>query len=69
MSSTTTTIRHEAEVHLQFGELKPLIEWVKEHCTNNWNYEIIDYPGRGEGIYKFNFYSEEDYFKFVMWKQ
>lgn len=66
---STITQRHEAEVHLQFGELAPLIEWVKEHCTSNWNYEIIDYPGRGEGIYKFNFYSEKDYFKFIMWKQ
>ena len=66
--STNTLKRHEAEVHLKFGELNPMIEWVKEHCTHNWNYEIIEQPGGNIGTYKFNFYSEEDYFKFVMWK-
>jgi hypothetical protein len=67
--STNTLKRHEAEVHLRFGELKPMIEWVKEHCTNNWNYEILESAGSSDGTYKFNFYSEEDYFKFIMWKQ
>jgi hypothetical protein len=67
--STNTLKKHEAEVHLRFGELNPMIEWVKEHCTNNWNYEILESAGSSDGTYKFNFYSEEDYFKFVMWKQ
>ncbi len=67
--STSTIKRHEVEVHLKFGELKPMIEWVKEHCTNNWNYEILESAGSNDGTYKFNFYSEEDYFKFIMWKQ
>jgi hypothetical protein len=67
--STNTTKKHEAEVHLRFGELNPMIEWVKEHCTNNWNYEILESAGSSDGTYRFNFYSEEDYFKFIMWKQ
>ena len=67
--STNILKRHEAEVHLRFGELKPMIDWVKENCTNNWNYEIIESAGNSDGTYKFNFYSEEDYFKFIMWKQ
>lgn len=66
---STIIKRHEAEVHLEFGELAPLIEWVKDHCTNNWNYEILESAGRNVGTYKFNFYSEEDYFKFILWKQ
>lgn len=66
---STITIRHEAKVNLQFGELDPLIEWVKNHCTGNWNYEILESAGRNVGEYRFNFYSEEDYFKFILWKQ
>ena len=67
--STNILKKYEAEVNLGFGELKPIIEWTKEHCTNLWNYEIIEPAGQFNGTYKFNFYSEEDYFKFVMWKQ
>lgn len=67
--STTITTKLEAEVQLKFGELEPMIEWVKQHCTNRWYYEIVEPAGLNTGIYKFNFYSEKDYFKFVMWKK
>jgi hypothetical protein len=44
------------------------VEWAKENCTNNWNYEIIESAGKDAGIYRFYFVEEIDYIKFTLWK-
>lgn len=60
--------KYKIEVSLNYGELSPLIKWVENNCTNNWNYEIIESAGKGAGIYKFYFNEEQDAVAFTLWK-
>jgi hypothetical protein len=59
---------HKIEVGLNFGELNPLLKWVEEHCSSNWNYEIIESAGRDAGIYRFYFREDRDAVAFTLWK-
>lgn len=60
---------HKIEVNIGFGELGPLLEWVKSNCTNNWNYEILATGGKDAGVYKFYFKEDRDAVAFTLWKK
>lgn len=59
---------YKIDIEVGFGELSPMIEWVKHNCTNNWNYEIIESAGKDAGIYKFYFKEDCDAVAFTLWK-
>jgi hypothetical protein len=63
-----TDTQHKIDLNIGYGGLGPIVEWAKENCTNNWNYEIIESAGRDAGIYRFYFVEEIDYIKFTLWK-
>lgn len=60
--------QYKSDIVVGFGQLGPLVEWVKENCTNNWNYEIIESAGKDAGTYRFYFCEQNDYVKFLLWK-
>lgn len=59
---------HKIEVSLNYGELGPVLVWVNQNCTNNWNYDIIESAGKGAGTYKFYFKEDKDAVAFTLWK-
>lgn len=59
---------HKVEIDLSYGELTPLLEWVNNNCTNNWNYDIIESAGREAGSYLFFFKEDKDAVAFTLWK-
>jgi hypothetical protein len=59
----------KADIFIEFGELRPMVDWLERNCTDEWGYECVQPAGRDAGIYEFYFESEKDLVAFKMWKQ
>lgn len=59
----------KAEITIQFGELEPMVNWLKRNCVGEFGYQCLDPAGNTGGSYQFYFESEKDLVAFKMWKQ
>ena len=64
-----TTNEYHTDISLNFGTLKKIIEWTTDNCDDDWNFSVIDNPGKESGIYRFYFKSEKDFCKFLIWQK
>ena len=60
---------HKIDVEIGYGELGPIVDWVNQNCSNNWNYEIIEQAGKQAGSYRFYFRDDRDAVAFTIWKK
>jgi len=59
----------KAEISIEFGDLKPMVDWLERNCTGEWGYDCVQPAGNTGGTYQFYFESEKDLVAFRMWKQ
>jgi len=62
------SMKHNTNIQVGFGELKPIIDWCDRNCEE-WGYAVIESAGRDAGIYQFFFDKERDYINFILWKK
>lgn len=71
--STSTSLRYHSDIIIEYGKLKPLIEWATSNFEEDWNFSMLDQTGSaftvGQFKYRFNFSSEKDYCKFLLWQK
>jgi hypothetical protein len=58
---------HRANVTVNYGELKPIVEWCERNCKDEWRF-MEDINDQFNG-FEFFFESERDYVAFLMWKK
>jgi len=58
-----------AETEIQFGELEPMVDWLKRNCEGEFGYQCVQPAGNTVGTYQFYFENEKDLVAFRMWKQ
>lgn len=59
---------HKANIHIDYGELQPVLDWCERNCEAEYRYLDIDYDSDA-GRWEFLFESEKDYVAFLMWKK
>lgn len=59
---------HKANIHIEYGELQPVLDWCERNCEAEYRYLDIDYYS-DHGRWEFLFESEKDYVAFLMWKK
>ena len=59
---------HKANIHIEYGELQPVLDWCERNCEAEYRYLDIDYDSDA-GRWEFLFESEKDYVAFLMWKK
>lgn len=63
----TNTAKHKTELKINFGELRPIIEWCKDNCCDHWGYSVLYPAGKTEGDYEFYFDGDTDYINFILY--
>ena len=58
----------KANIHIDYGELQPILDWCDRNCESEYRYLDIDYAS-DTGRWEFLFESEKDYVAFLMWKK
>ena len=58
----------KANIHIDYGELQPVLDWCERNCEAEYRYLDIDYHS-DQGRWEFLFESEKDYVAFLMWKK
>ena len=58
----------KANIHIEYGELQPVLDWCERNCEAEYRYLDIDYHS-DQGRWEFLFESEKDYVAFLMWKK
>ena len=58
----------KANIDVQFGQLRSIIDWCERNCEAEYRYLDIDYDSDA-GRWEFLFESEKDYVAFLMWKK
>jgi hypothetical protein len=58
----------KANIHIDYGELQPVLDWCERNCEAEYRYLDIDYDSDA-GRWEFLFESEKDYVAFLMWKK
>lgn len=58
----------KANIHIDYGELQPILDWCDRNCESEYRYLDIDYDSDA-GRWEFLFESEKDYVAFLMWKK
>lgn len=64
LTSTPNKIR----IELDFGQLRPVLEWCERNCTGDWRY-TEDPNGGMYSSWIFLFDTDRDYVAFLMWKK
>jgi hypothetical protein len=59
----------KTEIIIDFGELRPMTEWLERNCVGEWGYNCVIPAGRDAGLYEFYFETEKDLVAFRIWKQ
>lgn len=59
---------HKIKINLDFGQLKPILEWCERNCTGDWHY-TEDPNGEMYSSWIFLFDDERDYVAFTLWKK
>lgn len=59
---------HRVKVSLNFGDLKPILDWCEKNCTGEWRY-MEDPNGDMYISWVFFFESERDYVAFLLWNK
>lgn len=62
-------INNKVEIDIEFGKLKPLLNWCEKNCTGEWKYNIIDPAGDMVGQYTFFFEDKNDKLNFILWQK
>jgi hypothetical protein len=57
----------KANITVNHGELKPVVEWCERNCKDEWKF-MEDINDQYNG-FEFFFESERDYVAFLMWKK
>ena len=64
---------HTANIEVEFGQLKAMVEWCERNCIADWCYsgETNEHWNANVMFYGYDFFfdSERDYAAFVMWKK
>ena len=58
----------KANIHIEYGQLQPILDWCERNCEAEYRYLDIDYDSDA-GRWEFLFESEKDYVAFLMWKK
>ena len=61
----------KANIDVQFGQLRSIIDWCERNCESDYRYSDINNPesASSTGRWEFLFESEKDYVAFLMWKK
>jgi hypothetical protein len=59
----------KTEIIIDFGQLRPMIDWLERNCVGEWGYNCVIPAGRDAGLYEFYFASDKDLVAFRIWKQ
>ena len=60
--------QNKVKINLEYGQLKPIIDWCERNCTGDWRY-TEDPNGEMYSAWIFLFESERDYVAFTMWNK
>lgn len=60
--------RNRVSINLDYGQLKPILEWCERNCTDNWKY-MEDPNGPMYSSWIFFFDSDRDYVAFTLWNK
>lgn len=52
---------------IPWGKLQQVIDWCHANCSQTWKCTIINDAGEQSGNYRFEFESEKDFVKFMLW--
>jgi len=61
-------IQNKIKINLNFGELKPILNWCEDNCIGKWYYMEDPNADMYSG-WIFFFESERDYVAFTLWKK
>lgn len=68
--SNNTTLPFKVNITLPFGQLRPVVEWCTNHCSDNWVFDVNEEVSEKKmGNYNFSFKSEKDYITFLVFKR
>lgn len=59
--------KNKVKVNLDFGKLKPLLQWCEKNCVGTWQY-MEDPNGDMYNSWIFFFDDERDYVAFIIWQ-
>lgn len=60
---------YKTDISIEFGGLSPMVSWCQTNCNGDWSYKVIEYAGKEDGQYQFNFENQKDYVNFILWKK
>jgi len=62
--------QYKTKIAINYGNLKPVIEWCERNCACDWGYDCVELAGgRESGLYDFYFETESDFINFILWKK
>ena len=64
---TTDSNTLQTSISIPWGELQQVIDWCDSNCTQMWRFAIITDAGEQSGNYRFEFDSDKDFVKFMLW--
>jgi hypothetical protein len=59
---------YKVQLNLNFGALRPIVEWCDRNCSDDWRY-MEDPNGDMYNSWIFFFNNEKDYVNFILWKK
>jgi hypothetical protein len=62
-----TINNHKCGIKLNFGGLRPVINWCDLNCVGDWGYSIVKPAGEEQGEYEFYFDTQPDYINFILY--